>query len=42
VRLALAVGRLAVSSQREWRRSLQAGAPAEHETLNKPPFVGNL
>ena len=42
VRLALAVGRLAVSSQREWRRSLQAGAPAAHETLNRPPFVGNL
>jgi DNA-binding PucR family transcriptional regulator len=42
VRLALAVGRLAVSSQREWRRSLQAGGPGGHETLGVPPFVGNL
>ena len=42
VRLAVAVGRLAVSSQREWRRSLQAGEPATHEIVNEPPFVGNL
>jgi len=42
VRLALAVGRLAVSSQREWRRSLQGGGPGGHETLGEPPFVGNL
>jgi hypothetical protein len=42
VRLALAVGRLAVSSQREWRRSLQGNEPARHETLSEPPFVGNL
>jgi len=42
VRLALAVGRLAVSSPREWRRSLQPGEPAVHETISGPPFVGNL
>ena len=42
VRLALAVGRLAVSSQREWRRSLQGNEPTRHETLSGPPFVGNL
>jgi DNA-binding PucR family transcriptional regulator len=42
VRLALAVGRLAVSSQREWRRSLQGGDPGGPEILGAPPFVGNL
>jgi hypothetical protein len=42
VRLALAVGRLAVSSQREWRRSLQGGDPGGSEILGAPPFVGNL
>jgi hypothetical protein len=42
VRLALAVGRLAVSSQREWRRSLQGNEPVSHETISGPPFVGNL
>jgi hypothetical protein len=42
VRLALAVGRLAVSSQREWRRSLQGNELVSHETISGPPFVGNL
>jgi DNA-binding PucR family transcriptional regulator len=42
VRLALAVGRLAASSPREWRRSLQSGDSGGHETLGEPPFVGNL
>jgi hypothetical protein len=42
VRLAIAVGRLAESSQREWRRSLQGGRTATHETINGPPFVGTL
>jgi hypothetical protein len=42
VRLALAVGRLSVSSQREWRRSLQGNEPAIHEILGGPPFVGTL
>ena len=42
VRLALAVGRLAASSPREWRRSLQGGETGSHETLGEPPFVGNL
>ena len=34
VRLALAVGRLAASSHREWRRSLQGGDPSGHEILS--------
>jgi DNA-binding PucR family transcriptional regulator len=42
VRLALAVGRLAESSQREWRRSLQGSEPVIRETLDGPPFVGTL
>jgi PucR C-terminal helix-turn-helix domain/GGDEF-like domain len=42
VRLALAVGRLAESSSRGWRPSLQAGEPAIHETISGPPFVGTL
>jgi PucR C-terminal helix-turn-helix domain/GGDEF-like domain len=42
VRLALAVGRLAESSQRGWRRSLQGSEPFIRETPNEPPFVGNL
>jgi hypothetical protein len=42
VRLALAVGRLAESSSREWRRSLQGGEPAIHETLSGTLFVGTL
>jgi PucR C-terminal helix-turn-helix domain/GGDEF-like domain len=42
VRLALAVGRLEVSSQREWRRSLQGNEPAIHEILGGTPFVGTL
>ncbi len=42
VRLALAVGRLSESSQREWRRSLQGMEPAMDEIVNGPPFVGNL
>jgi len=42
VRLALAVGRLAESSQRGWRRSLQGGEPGIHETLGETRFVGNL
>jgi len=42
VRLALAVGRLAESSQRGWRRSLQGSEPVIHETLMGPPFVGTL
>ena len=42
VRLALAVGRLAESNQRGWRRSLQASEPVMQETLDGPPFVGNL
>lgn len=42
VRLALAVGRLAATSQRGWRRSLQGGDPGAHERLGGPPFVGNL
>jgi DNA-binding PucR family transcriptional regulator len=42
VRLALAVGRLAESSQRGWRRSLQSNDPVTRETPAKPPFVGTL
>jgi len=42
VRLALAVGRLAESSQRGWRRSLQGSQPFTGETLGEPPFVGIL
>jgi DNA-binding PucR family transcriptional regulator len=42
VRLALAVGRLAEFSQREWRRSLQNSEPVIRETINEPPFVGTL
>jgi sugar diacid utilization regulator len=42
VRVAIAVGRLAESSQREWRRSLQGGEPVIHETLGESPFVGTL
>jgi len=42
VRVALAVGRLAESSQREWRRSLQAGEHVIHDTLGASPFVGTL
>ena len=42
VRLALMVGRLAESSQRGWRRSLQSGEPAARKTFNGPPFVGTL
>jgi PucR C-terminal helix-turn-helix domain/GGDEF-like domain len=42
VRLALAVGRLAVSSQRGWRRSPEAGESVTHETVSGPPFVGTL
>jgi len=42
VRTALAVGRLAESSQRGWRRSLQAREPVIHETLGETGFVGNL
>jgi hypothetical protein len=42
VRLALAVGRLAESPQRGWRRSLQGSEPAIRETLDEPTFVGNL
>ena len=42
VRVALAVGRLAESSQRGWRRSLQSGEPVVHDTLGASPFVGTL
>ncbi|MBE3075420.1 MAG: helix-turn-helix domain-containing protein [Actinobacteria bacterium] len=42
VRLAIAVGRLAESPQRGWRRSLQGSEPVIHETLGEPPFVENL
>jgi len=42
VRLAIAVGRLAESPQRGWRRSLQGSEPVMHETLGEPPFVENL
>jgi hypothetical protein len=42
VRVALAVGRLAESSQREWRRSLQGGEPVIHDTLDQSPSVGTL
>jgi hypothetical protein len=42
VRLALAVGRLAESSQRGWRRSLQGNDPVSRETPSGPSFVGNL
>ena len=42
VRVALAVGRLAGSPQRGWRRSLQGSEPVMHETLGGPPFVGTL
>jgi DNA-binding PucR family transcriptional regulator len=40
--MALAVGRLAESSQRGWRRSLQDTEPATRETPGELPFVGNL
>jgi PucR C-terminal helix-turn-helix domain/GGDEF-like domain len=42
VRLALAVGRLAESSQQGWRRSLQGNDPVPRETPSGPSFVGNL
>jgi hypothetical protein len=42
VRLALAVGRLAESSQRGWRRSLQGSDTVIRETPDGPPFGGNL
>jgi hypothetical protein len=42
VRLALAVGRLAESSQRGWRRSLQGAEPVRREILSGLPFVGTL
>ena len=42
VRLAIAVGRLSEPSPREWRRSLQAGKPDKHGTINRPPLVGTL
>lgn len=42
VRLALAVGRLAESSQRSWRRSLQGNDPVARETPRGSSFVGNL
>jgi len=42
VRLALAVGRLAESPQRGWRRSLQGSEAVMHETLGGQPFVGTL
>jgi hypothetical protein len=42
VRLALAVGRLAESSPRAWRRSLETVEPITRETLSGPPFVGTL
>jgi len=42
VRLAIAIGRLAESPQREWRRSLQGGEPVIHDTISGPPFVGTL
>jgi len=42
VRMAIAVGRLSESSQREWRRSLQGGEPVHHEMINGQPFVGTL
>ncbi|MEP7191651.1 MAG: helix-turn-helix domain-containing protein [Actinomycetota bacterium] len=42
VRLAIAVGRLSESPQREWRRSLQLGEPVIRETINGPPFVGTI
>jgi len=42
VRLAIAVGRLSESSQREWRRSLQGSEPVIRETIKEPPFVGTL
>jgi hypothetical protein len=40
--LAIAVGRLSESSQREWRRSLQGGELILHDTINGAPFVGTL
>ena len=40
--LAIAVGRLAESSQREWRRSLQGLEPPIHEIVDESPFVGTL
>jgi hypothetical protein len=40
--LAIAVGRLSESSQREWRRSLQGGELILHETINGAPFVETL
>jgi hypothetical protein len=42
VRLAIALGRLSESSQREWRRSLQGSEPVIREMINGPPFVGTL
>jgi hypothetical protein len=42
VRLAIAVGRLSESSQREWRRSLQGSEPVIREIIEEPPFVGTL
>lgn len=42
VRLAIAVGRLAESSERGWRRSLQGRDTTIREELSEQPFVGNL
>jgi hypothetical protein len=42
VRLAIAVGRLSDSSQRQWRRSLHDDGPVIHDTIKAPPFVGTL
>ena len=42
VRLALAVGRLAESSPREWQRTLQGGEPLMPQTPAIPSFVGTL
>jgi sugar diacid utilization regulator len=42
VRVALAVGRLAESSSRGWRRSLQGSDSVVRETTGGTPFGGNL
>ncbi|HEX7536916.1 MAG TPA: helix-turn-helix domain-containing protein [Dermatophilaceae bacterium] len=42
VRVALAVGRLAESSSRGWRRSLQGSDSVVRETIGGSPFGGNL
>ena len=42
VRVAIAIGRLAESPQRQWRRSLQGTGPVIEDVAEESPFVGTL